>query len=182
MYMPEERHLYTKEQLSDIICSALGGRAAEELVFNSITSGASDDLQKVTQVAYNKLLKLGMSESVGPASFGSLQEEGILGKPYSDTTAELIDKEVREMVDVCYTKAKQTIQDNYTGSLQFKCCCIPHTYSRCTAFEKLAQRLLEKEVLTLDDVKDVLGQRQWEFNPLHEEYMKLDSDQKPKTA
>jgi AFG3 family protein len=116
MYMPEERKLYTREQLLDMICSALGGRAAEEIVFNSITTGASDDLQKVTNIAYSQYLRLGMSETMGPATFGSLQDDGFLGKPFSDHTSEAIDKEVRKLISDAYVRTKDIIHENRDGS------------------------------------------------------------------
>lgn len=140
MYMPEERHIYTKEQLIDMICSALGGRAAEEIVFNSITTGAADDLQKVftsnvvqiaeltpndtlcyqvTNIAYSQMLKLGMSETLGPATFGSLHEEGFVGKQFSDKTSQMVDNEVRQLVQDCYERTKKVILDNYQGTIQY---------------------------------------------------------------
>ena len=76
MYVPEERNIYTRDQLLHMVCTALGGRAAEEVVFGRISTGAVDDLDKVTKIAYSQLLRLGMSENMGPASFGLLQADG----------------------------------------------------------------------------------------------------------
>lgn len=107
-YLPKEQYLYTKEQLFDRMCMTLGGRASEQIFFNRITSGAQDDLQKVTKNAYSQIVQLGMSEKVGNLSF-DMPEKGemALDKPYSEETAQLIDNEVRALVDKAY---KHTIQ------------------------------------------------------------------------
>jgi len=95
-YIPKEHYLYSKEQLIDIICMALGGRCSEQLFFDRITTGAHDDLQKVTQMAYSIVAQYGMNKSIGNISF---KEEGDSSffKPYSEETAQIIDKEVREL-------------------------------------------------------------------------------------
>lgn len=104
-YLPKEQYLYTKEQLFDRMCMTLGGRASEEIFFKRITSGAQDDLQKVTKNAYSQIVQLGMSEKVGNLSF-DMPEKGemVVDKPYSEETAQLIDNEVRELVARAYKR------------------------------------------------------------------------------
>lgn len=158
MYIPEELNLYTKDRLIDMICVTLGGRAAEELTFGTITTGAQDDLQKVTQIAYSQLLEYGMSDTLGPATFGAIKDQGWVSKTYSEETAKLIDQEVRELVDTAYTRTKQIIMDNHE------------------VFEKLANKLIDKEVLSYDDCKEILGERPFPPSPIHAEYLKMRND------
>lgn len=104
-YLPKEQYLYTKEQLFDRMCMTLGGRASEEIFFNRITSGAQDDLQKVTKNAYSQVVQLGMSEKVGNISFDMPDKgEMVIDKPYSEETAQLIDNEVRQLVGRAYQR------------------------------------------------------------------------------
>jgi AFG3 family protein len=104
-YLPKEQYLYTKEQLFDRMCMTLGGRASEEIFFHKITSGAQDDLKKVTQNAYSQIVQLGMSEKVGNLSFDLPQPgEMVIDKPYSEETAQLIDNEVRNLVKTAYER------------------------------------------------------------------------------
>lgn len=104
-YLPKEQYLYTKEQLFDRMCMTLGGRASEQIFFSRITSGAQDDLQKVTKNAYAQVVQLGMSEKVGNLSF-DMPEKGemTIDKPYSEETAQIIDNEVRELVAQAYKR------------------------------------------------------------------------------
>lgn len=162
MYIPEERNLYNQDQFLHMVCTSLGGRAAEEVVFNSITTGARDDLEKVTRITYSQLLQLGMSDSLGPASFGSIKGDGYWGKQFSDTTSQLVDAEARKYISNAYEMTKQIIREHYKE------------------FEILANTLLEKEVLSMEDVRVILGPRQWPTNPIHEEYMTAHLDQKEK--
>jgi AFG3 family protein len=155
MYIPEEQHLYTKQKLIDTICVTLGGRAAEELTFGSITSGAQDDLEKVTNIAYSQLLEYGMSETLGPATFGSLKDQGHVSKNYSEETAALIDREVRELVDTAYARTKSIISEHKD------------------LFDRLAETLIEKEVLSYDDCKEILGERPFPPSAIHAEYLKM---------
>lgn len=110
--MPQENYLYTKEQLFDRMCMTLGGRASEDIFFGRITSGAQDDLQKVTENAYTQITKLGMNEKVGHLSWPS-QEKGDFGfdKPYSEETSKLIDTEVRALVKSAYERTKQLLTE-----------------------------------------------------------------------
>ncbi len=150
-YLPEERQLTTKEQILDEICAALGGRAAEEVIFNKISSGALNDLERVTKQAYSMVSFMGMSEEVGNISFyDSSGQEYSFQKPYSEKTAELIDQEVKKIIDKEYMRAKNTIINNIVK------------------FKELAERLQQKEVIFTDDVEDILGKRTF-LNPHTEE-------------
>jgi AFG3 family protein len=158
MYIPEDRHLYTKAHLMDMISVTLGGRAAEELTFGVITTGAQDDLQKVTEIAYSQLLQYGMSDTLGPATFGSIKDQGYVSKNYSEETAALIDREVRELVAGAYERSKAIIMKHHDG------------------FDKLANTLMEREVLTFDDCKAILGDRPFAPSATHAEFLKIRED------
>jgi len=142
-YLPEEHQIMTKSQLTDRLCAALGGRAAEEVVFDEISSGALDDLEKVTKQAYNMIAFYGLDEEIGPISFydSSGEYQQFIGKPYSDHTARLIDKEVQNLVFDCYARTKNLLYDHRKE------------------LDELAQLLLEKEVAEIDDLKRILGSR-----------------------
>ena len=144
-YLPEERSLTTKEQLLDEMCSALGGRAAEQLVFGTISSGAQNDLEKVTKQAYAMISIFGMSEKVGNLSFYDSTGQTDFGftKPYSEKTAELIDAEAKELIESQYQRALQVLSDHQEGH---------HT---------LAEKLLEKEVIFGEDLELIFGPRPW---------------------
>jgi len=117
-YLPKEQYLYTKEQLFDRMCMTLGGRVSEQIFFSRITTGAQDDLKKVTQSAYAQVVHFGMNEKVGNVSFDMPQQgEPVLEKPYSEQTAMLIDSEVRSLISTAYdhtlqllTKHKDNVQ------------------------------------------------------------------------
>jgi len=142
-YLPEERQITTTEQLLDEMCSALGGRASEELNFNKISTGALNDLEKVTKQAYAMVSYFGMSDKVGNLSFydSTGQGEYSFNKPYSEKTAELIDEEANRMIEQEYERAKKTLRDNMDG------------------LTKLANQLLEKEVIFSEDVEKIFGPR-----------------------
>jgi len=158
MYIPEEHNLYTKDKLIDMICVTLGGRAAEELSFGVITTGAQDDLQKVTDIAYSQLLQYGMSDTLGPATFGSIKDQGYVSKNYSEETSALIDREVRELVDTAYQRSKNIILKHHD------------------VFEKLANKLMDKEVLSFDDCREILGERPFPPSATHAEFLKMRED------
>jgi len=143
-YLPEERQITTVEQMMDEMASALGGRAAEELMIGQISSGAMNDLEKVTRQAYAMVAYLGMSDKIGNVSFyDSTENAGFnIGKPYSETTAQLIDKEVKRIIDQAYDMARKVLKENQEG------------------FLKLATILLEKEVIFADDLETIFGKRQ----------------------
>ena len=112
-YLPREQYLYTKEQLFDRMCMTLGGRASEEIFFGKITSGAQDDLKKVTQNAYAQIVQLGMSDKVGHLSFDLPQPgEMVIDKPYSEETAQLIDSEVRGLVRQAYERTLSVLNEH----------------------------------------------------------------------
>ena len=144
-YLPEERSITTKEQLLDEMCSALGGRAAEQLAFGTISSGAQNDLEKITKQAYAMISIYGMSDKVGNVSFydSSGQSDYGFTKPYSEKTAELIDEESKKLIDSEYDRALQVLSDNKEGH------------------HKLAKKLLEKEVIFGEDLEEIFGKRPW---------------------
>jgi AFG3 family protein len=158
MYIPEEHNLYTKQKLMDMICVTLGGRAAEELSFGVITTGAQDDLQKVTDIAYSQLLEYGMSETLGPATFGTIKDSGHVSRMYSEETAALIDREVRTLVDQAYERSKSIIMQHHD------------------VFEKLALKLVDNEVMNYDDCREILGERPFPPSASHAEYLKMRDD------
>jgi len=145
-YLPEERSITTKEQLLDEMCSALGGRAAEELIFGKISSGAQNDLEKITKQAYAMVSYFGMSDKVGNVSYydSTGQSDYSFTKPYSEKTAELIDEEVKKIIDGQYGRAKKILKDNTAGH------------------KKLAELLLEREVIFSEDMENIFGKRPWE--------------------
>jgi AFG3 family protein len=144
-YLPKERQITTEEQILDEMCSALGGRASEEIFFEKISTGALNDLEKVTKQAYAMVSYFGMSDKVGNISFFDSQgrSEYSFNKPYSEKTAEVIDEEVKKLVDKQYKRAKQTLLENKEG------------------LTKLSELLLEKEVIFSEDVERIFGKRKF---------------------
>ncbi|TFH38350.1 MAG: cell division protein FtsH, partial [Bacteroidia bacterium] len=142
-YLPEERSLTTTEQILDELAYALGGRAAEEMVFGRISTGALNDLERVTKQAYAMVSYFGMSEKVGNMSFydSSGQNEYGFTKPYSEKTSELIDSEAKRIIDESFAKAKAVLKANMEG------------------LTKLAELLLEKEVIFGEDLEKIFGKR-----------------------
>ena len=128
-YTPKEQYLYNIDQLTDQICMTLGGRASEEIFFSKISTGAQNDLQQITKIAYAMVTVYGMNDKIGNISFYDPQQETTFTKPYSDETAKMIDQEVRKLIDDAYEKTK-TLLSEKRGDV-----------------EKLANALLEKEVL-----------------------------------
>ena len=142
-YLPEERQLNTTEQILDEMCAALGGRAAEELIFGRISTGALSDLEKVTRQAYAMVSYFGMSKKVGNISFydSSGQYEYAFHKPYSEQTAQVIDNEVKDIVDQQYERAKKLLTEHKEKHAQ------------------LAELLLEREVIFSEDLEQIFGKR-----------------------
>ncbi len=143
-YLPEERYLYSKEYITDQMIFAMGGRAAEEIVFGSITSGAQNDLERITKMAYAMVIDYGMSESIGPISYnlsGRNDDRPMFEKPYSDETARLIDAEVKHIIADVRKKAKALLEE------------------KREKLEEMAQALLSKEVLGPKDLLEILGPR-----------------------
>ncbi|MBA7582103.1 ATP-dependent zinc metalloprotease FtsH [subsurface metagenome] len=142
-YLPEERHITTTEQLMDEMAAALGGRASEEIIFGQISTGALNDLEKVTKQAYAMISYFGMSKKIGNISFydSTGQSDFVFNKPYSEKTAELIDAEVKCFVENSYEKAKEILMGQK---------------KRLT---ELAELLLEKEVIFSEDLEKIFGKR-----------------------
>lgn len=142
-YLPEERQLVTKEQLLDEMCSLIGGRVAEEIVNGQPSTGALNDLERLTKMAYGMVTYYGMSEKIGNLSFyDSTGSRGYdLTKPYSEKTAELIDQEVKSLVGMIHDKTKELLENNFEG------------------FSQLASLLLDKEVIFADDLERIFGPR-----------------------
>jgi cell division protease FtsH len=145
-YTPHERQITTKEQLEDQMCAMLGGRAAEEIFFNKISTGALNDLERTTKQAYAMISYFGMSEAVGNLSFfdSSGNNQYNFQKPFSEKTAELIDKEAKALIEQQYKRARKIIEDNTEG------------------LERLALKLLEDEVIFREDAEQILGPRKWD--------------------
>ena len=141
-YMPEERQITTKEQMLDEMCATLGGRAAEELFIGQISTGAMNDLERVTKQAYGMVAYAGMSDRLPNLCYYN-NEEYSFSKPYSERTAELIDEEVKRMINEQYERAKSVLTAQKEGHNQ------------------LAQLLMEKEVIFAEDVERIFGKRPW---------------------
>lgn len=149
-YLPEERSITTTEQILDDMCSALGGRAAEKLIFGKISTGALSDLEKVTKQAYAMVSMYGLNEKVGNISFYDPQGNGSFVKPYSDHTAQVIDEEVSKMVEEQYARALQILTDNEDK------------------LSLLAHKLLENEVIFKEDLIAIFGKRTWDKDEVEE--------------
>jgi len=152
-YLPNERFLVAKEELFDDMILSMGGRVAEDIVFGKITTGALSDLERITRLAYGMVKIYGMNDKVGNLSFYDPQGENQFSKPYSDTTAELIDSEVRNLVELVYSKTKELIILHRDG------------------LEKVAAKLLEKEVLFQSDLEDLLGKRPFEGRTTYDKFV-----------
>lgn len=113
LYTPSEQKLFTKEQLEDKICMALGGRAAENITFNRITTGAQNDLEKVTKIAYAQVAKYGMNERIGPMYVPDESEQNYSGeKPFSKALGNIIDEEAKKVVSIAYAKTEAILIEN----------------------------------------------------------------------
>lgn len=143
-YLPEERQITTKEQLQDEMCATLGGRAAEELFLGKISTGAANDLERVTKQAYAMVVYFGMSQRLPNLNYyDSTGQDWGFTKPYSEETAKLIDNEVQQIIDEQYDRAKEILSKHAEGHHQ------------------LAQVLLEREVIYSEDVEHIFGKRKW---------------------
>lgn len=160
-YLPEERSLTTREQILDEMTSALAGRAAEELCFGKVSTGALNDLERITKQAYAMVSYFGMSEKVGKISFydSSGQNEYAFNKPYSEKTAELIDSEAKKIIDEAYDRAKKILSEQQEGHL------------------KISEMLLEREVLFAEDLERIFGPRKGRKHDLMQEIPPAESNQ-----
>ena len=144
-YLPEERQITTTEQMMDEMCATLGGRASEDLTFGRISTGALNDLERITKQAYAMISFFGMSDKIGNRSYydSTGQQDYAFNKPYSEKTAETIDEEVKSLIDAQYERAKSVLRKNKKG------------------LKQLAEILLEKEVIFSDDLEKIFGKRPW---------------------
>ncbi len=151
-YLPKEQYLYQTDQLLDEMCMALGGRAAEDITFGKISTGALSDLERITKMAYSIVSVYGMNKNIGNISFyDSKQSDYNFTKPYSDSTAEKIDSEVKRIVDSAYERTKKLLLD------------------KREQLEKIANKLLEKEILFQNDLETLIGKRPFESKQITEE-------------
>jgi len=150
-YLPKEVALHTKQQLMDRMCMALGGRACEDIQFGCVTTGASDDLKRVTQIAQSMVSVFGMNERLGNVSFQ--RESEYDQKAYSEHTAQIIDEEVRSLIDSMYDRTRALLEGNM---------------DKVTA---LAERLLEKETINVDDVVELIGPRPFDMPRTYADFM-----------
>lgn len=154
-YLPKEQFLYQTEQLIDEMCMTLGGRAAEEIIFKKISTGALSDLERVTKMAYSIVSVYGMNDKIGNVSYYDSKSDGYkMTKPYSETTAETIDEEVRKLIHGAYERTKELLR------------------SKLTELETLAQQLLEKEILFQSDLEKLIGKRPFEKETTYEAFTK----------
>ncbi len=153
-YLPKEQFLYRTEQLLDEMCMTLGGRAAEDILFGKISTGAQNDLERVTKMAYSMVTIYGMNDKIGQVSFyDSQQSEYNFQKPYSEATAKTIDEEVRKLINEAYERTKQLLSD------------------KKEALVKVAEELLDKEILFQADLERLIGKRPFDKETNYEAYM-----------
>lgn len=153
-YLPEERFLYTTEQLIDRMCMTFGGRVAEEIFFGKITTGAQDDLQKITKLAFELVGNYGMSRDFGPISFGrSDSQQESLHKPYSEKTGEQLDSTVRALINQAHRRTTKLLTE------------------KRELVDKVAKRLLEQEVLSRQDMIDLIGRRPFDRPDAYDDAM-----------
>ncbi|MBL0356272.1 MAG: ATP-dependent zinc metalloprotease FtsH [Chitinophagaceae bacterium] len=143
-YTPKEQYLYNTDQLMDQICMTLGGRASEDIFFGKISTGASNDLQQISRIAYSMITVYGMNDKVGNVSYYDPTQENTFVKPFSEETGKMIDEEVRKLIVVAYTRTKALLTEK-KGDV-----------------ELLAKELLKKEVLFKSDVEALIGKRPFE--------------------
>ena len=143
-YTPKEQYLYNTDQLMDQICMTLGGRASEDIFFGKISTGASNDLQQITKIAYSMITVYGMNDKVGNISYYDPNQENTFTKPFSEETGRMIDEEVRSLISKAYIRTKELLTQK-KGDV-----------------ELLAKELLKKEVLFKSDVEALIGKRPYE--------------------
>lgn len=157
-YLPKEQFLHQTEQLMDEMCMTLGGRAAEEIVFGKISTGALSDLERITKMAYSMVSVYGMNDKIGNVSFyDSKQSDYNFQKPYSDATAQIIDEEVKKIIETAYDRTKKLLSD------------------KLDKLEILAKELLEKEIIYQSDLVKLIGERPFDTQTTYEEYTAPDA-------
>jgi len=152
-YLPKEQFLYTTEQLIDSICMTMGGRVAEDITFGKISTGAQNDLERITKLAYAMVTVYGMNHRVGNVSFNEAQETNQFNKPYSEKTAQLIDEEVRMLIADAYDRTKKLLLEKKDG------------------LKLLADKLLDKEILFQSDLEEILGKRPFDTRTTYDEFV-----------
>jgi len=153
-YLPREQYLYRSEQLLDEMCMTLGGRAAEDVVFGKVSTGALSDLERVTKLAHGMVTIYGLNDKIGNMSYyDSKQSDYSFNKPYSEETAQMIDQEVRKIIEEAYVRAKELLTQH------------------SDALEIIAQELLKKEILFQNDLERLIGKRPFERETTYAEFM-----------
>ena len=164
-YLPKEQFLYRTEQLMDEMCVTLGGRAAEEIIFGKISTGAQNDLERITKLAYSMVTVYGMNDKLGNISYyDSKGSEYQFNKPYSEQTAREIDEEVRKIIAEAYVRTKKLLSD------------------KKDKLTILAEQLLKKEVLFQSDLEELVGPRPFEQLTSYQEFIKGETEKKRKDA
>ena len=150
-YLPEERYLYTSDGLFDRMVMMMGGRMAEELIFDSVSTGAQNDLERITQMAYAMVTDYGMSDKIGYLSYNlsSHREEPFYDKPYSENTARVIDEEVKTIIERVREAARELLTE------------------KKDELHEMSKALLQKEVLSADEIEEILGPRPYPKEDLH---------------
>jgi len=163
-YLPKEQYLYTTEQMLDQMCMALGGRAAEEVIFGKISTGAQNDLERITKLAYSMVTIYGMNDKIGNISYhDSQQGDYNFNRPYSEATAETIDQEVRKIITESYLRTKQLLND------------------KKDELESLAKELLDKEILFQADLERLIGKRPFSKPTHYQSYTEGEDEEETKT-
>jgi AFG3 family protein len=152
-YLPKEVFLRTRDQIMDIVCMALAGRASEEIFFGRVTTGASDDLSRVTKLVYSTIQLYGMNTRLGQLSFPKDPNAMFEDRPYSEKTAKAMDEEAKMVVDEAYQRTLALLR------------------SKKTDVEKVAKRLLEKETITHDEVVDLIGARPFQSDTVYQQFV-----------
>jgi AFG3 family protein len=152
-YLPKEQFLYRTEQLIDAMCMTLGGRAAEEIFFQKISTGAQNDLERITKMAYSMVTIYGMNNRIGQVSFYDPLGEYMYRRPYSEKTAEMIDEEVRKLIDDAFLRVKELLE------------------AKRNEVTILAEELLKKEILFQSDLEKLIGPRPFDAKTTYESFM-----------
>lgn len=163
-YLPKEQFLYTTEQLMDTLCMTMGGRVAEDIIFNKISTGAQNDLERITKLSYAMVTLYGMNEKIGNVSFNETQSEYQFNKPYSEKTSEIIDDEVRKLVSQVYKRTKELL--------------LHHQHH----LENLSQILLQREILFQSDLEEILGKRPFQHRTTYDEFVNGDDKELDQVA